>query len=336
MLQLKNSTPFAGAIALLPDTQGVDTVFAIVKATFALTEALSVAEQQVPIVPTDQYYGDPTASSVRAPSDICLGKPGTDVVLMGSAFAPGGRATWGMDVSLAVGPLSKTVRVSGDRIWEAGPAGAVVTHVAPFERMPLVWERAYGGVDETENGPVAHAGNPAGCGFRGPRTLTPVHGALLPNLEDPAAPIMSPSASPPPACFAPIASHWEPRRSYAGTYDDAWQSARAPYLPQDFDSRFFQVAPAGLSTSGHLRGGEWVHASGVTANGLLQFQLPAIAIDVCFRLGRRDEERRALLDTVIIEPDVGRVIMVWRATLTCDKRALRVREVETRLATHVA
>jgi hypothetical protein len=331
MLQLKNATPFAGAIALLPDAQGVDTVFAVVKGTFALDSRLAPAEAQVPIVPADQHYGDPATSSVRAPCDICLDKPGTDVVLLGSAYAPGGRAAWSMDVTLTAGPLSKTVRVWGDRVWDAGPAGAVVAHVAPFERMPLVWERAYGGVDETEKGPVAYGPNPAGRGFRGPRSAAPLHGRPLPNLEDPAALIVSPSASPTPACFAPVAPHWEPRRSYAGTYDATWQASRAPYLPSDFDSRFFQIAPRGLSAGTYFRGGEWVQAIGVTPNGLLQFQLPTIDVGVRFRLSGGDQQRRADLDTVIIEPDLGRVIIVWRAALPCDKKALKVREIETTL-----
>ena len=38
-----------------------------------------------------------------------------------------------------------------------------------------------------------------------------------------------------------MAPHWLPRRAWAGTYDDAWRISRAPYLPADFDARFFQL-----------------------------------------------------------------------------------------------
>ena len=47
---------------------------------------------------------------------------------------------------------------------------------------------------------------------------------------------------PAPACLAPIAEAWEPRRSFAGTYDAAWQQGRAPYLPTDLDPRFLASA----------------------------------------------------------------------------------------------
>src|SRR3712207_9360361 len=78
------------------------------------------------------------------------------------------RSAWQMDVRVSVGPASKTVRVFGDRVWDAGPAGAATKWVAPFERMPLVWERAFGGADQTDRGPTADPRNPVGTGFRAP------------------------------------------------------------------------------------------------------------------------------------------------------------------------
>ena len=39
----------------------------------------------------------------------------------------------------------------------------------------------------------------------------------------------------------------------AGTYDDQWQTRRAPYLPEDFDARFFQLAPTGLVAASILK-----------------------------------------------------------------------------------
>ena len=48
-----------------------------------------------------------------------------------------------------------------------------------------------------------------------------MQGLPVPNLEDPAAPLQQIGQTPAPACFAPIAPSWLPRRSYAGTYDEA-------------------------------------------------------------------------------------------------------------------
>lgn len=331
MLQLKNDTPFAASVALLPDATGIDTLYTVVKGTFTVGRSVGLADEQIPVSFADQHHGDPAASSVRVPSDLCLGKPGTDVVLIGSAWAPGGKPTWSSDVSLTAGTVAKTVRVFGDRVWDSGPGGSSVRYVTPFDRLPLVWERAFGGSDETDRGPVLEPRNPVGCGFRAPRSTRPVAGLPLPNLEDPAALITSPSDTPQPSCFAPIASHWEPRRSFAGTYDEAWQNSRSPYLPADFDARFFQIAPFGLTASAYFQGGEWIDVRGATPDGALQFQIPALRLKITYRLDSGEEKRPAVLDTVIVEPDATRLTLVWRASFQCDKKALRTKEVEASL-----
>jgi hypothetical protein len=331
MLQVTNTTPFRASIMLLPDREGVDTLFTVIKATFAIGDSLTPAEEQEPVTLVDKHYGDPAMSSVRVPSDVSLQKPGTDVLLTGSAWAPGGTPTWQTDVSVTVGPLMKTVRVFGDRVWQAGAAGAVMTWVAPFERMPLVWERAFGGSDQTEKGPTAEWRNPVGAGFRAPNGAKPLSGLPLPNLEDPAAPISSWKDAPAPAGFGPVAAHWLPRRTYAGTYDKTWEQSRAPYLPHDFDPHFCQVAPVGLVTPQHLRGGELVDLRGVNASGTLRFLLPEVRLSATYRLDSQAERRPGTLDTVIIEPDARRIVMVWRAALACDKKALKVKEVKVAL-----
>jgi len=198
--------------------------------------------------------------------------------------------------------------------------------------MPLVGERAFGGTEGTDRGPVAGPRNPVGRGFRPSGTGKELRGTPLPNLEDPAAPLTAPRDTPPPAGFAPIAAHWEPRRSFAGTYDAGWQASRAPYLPTDFDARFFQLAPHPLVAGRYLQGGELVDVRGATPNGTLQFQLPALRVHVDYRLGRNSQSRPAVLDTVIVEPDESRLVLVWRAALRCDKEVLKVEEVEPTVA----
>jgi hypothetical protein len=331
MLQLRNATPFKAMILPLQNVEGVDTVFTVVKATFSLGDRIGLAEEQVPVSLADKHYGDPVASSVRIPSDVSLGKPGTDVLLIGSAWAPGGRPTWQMDVSVVVGQVGATVRVFGDRVWDAGHAGATMSWVTPFTRMPLVWERAFGGTDETDRGPVTEPRNPVGVGFRSPRGTKPLAGMPLPNVEDPSALISTWKDTPTPAGFAPLAPHWEARRVHAGTYDDAWKQSRAPFLPTDFDPRFFQLAPRPLVASGYLRGGEPVDVRGATPAGVLRFELPAMTPQTTYRLDRGSERRPTVLESVILEPDAERLVMVWRSAFPCDKRMLRLKEVHVAL-----
>ena len=145
--------------------------------------------------------------------------------------------------------------------------------------------------------------------------------------EDPADLVTSVKLHPAPACFAPICGHWEPRLSYAGTYDELWQQERAPYLAKDFDPRFFQLAPPGLAAPGYLQAAEWIQVQGATPSGLLRFQLPPARIEVTFVLDGAPQPVPANLDTVLIEPDENRVVLVWRAAFRCDKKALRVNEI---------
>src|SRR5207247_10961475 len=104
MLQLSNTTPFKGTIYVMPDAEGIDTVFSVVKATLVLGERLSLAEKQLPMTLADEYHGEPGKTSIKAPSDVSLTKPATDVLLLGTAYPPRRRPTTQADVSPPAGP----------------------------------------------------------------------------------------------------------------------------------------------------------------------------------------------------------------------------------------
>jgi hypothetical protein len=330
MLQLKNPTRFAATLFSSPDPEGVETLFAIVKGTFTLGPRVEEAEKQTPIVMADRFHGDPLKTSIAEPGDISLAKPGTDVLLFGHAYGPGGRPTRQSEISLRLASIEKHIAVFGDRRW----SGTVLTRIGapePFERMPLVWERAFGGTETLSGDPPRSDGderNPVGAGFRSRTSGRKLEGIALPNLEDPGRLISSPGDRPAPVGFGAVAPHWKPRPKYAGTYDEAWQRNRAPYLPKDFDPRFLQIAPADQQVPGYLKGGEPVEVAGATPSGVLRFNLPSRRVEVLFRLDSGVERRSANLDMVILRPDESRLVLVWRAALACDKRLLKVREVE--------
>jgi hypothetical protein len=332
VLQFKNRTPFLGTINLFPDADGVDTLFAIVKGTFVLGGGETIAAEQVPVSVQPKYHGDPASSSLESASDLSLMKPSTDVLVTGYAYAPQGRVVRAMDVGVAVGSTQHVIRVFGDRVWVRNGPTYAPTPPEPFETMPLVWERAFGGRDETESGVSEEPRNPVGTGYRASAGESPVDGAALPNLENPLDPILTWKQHPDPVCFAPIPANWEPRRSYAGTYDDHWQNQRAPYLPEDFDPRFLQNAPAPLVTPQPLQGGEPVRLVGFHPEGVLEFKLPSTRPRVRFNVNGTVEERPVMLDTVLIEPAMGRLQLLWRAAIACDKKVLKIREVEATVA----
>ena len=48
MLQLKNGSPFAAHIAVLPDPDGIDTLYVTIKATFSLGAKVELVDPQPP------------------------------------------------------------------------------------------------------------------------------------------------------------------------------------------------------------------------------------------------------------------------------------------------
>lgn len=328
MLQLADGTPFVSTLSLLQDPQGIDTLYVVVKGTFTLGPAVTVAAAQQPLQMADVPWGEPGASSLRYASDIHPAKPATDVALVGSAHAPGGRPVTELDTLLAVGPLRKQVRVVGDRLWTGRALGPALGPAQPFTTMPLTWERAFGGVhvlDQDKGKVKAVEENPVGAGFRARRRRDELKGLSAPNLLDP-------DDAERPAGYGFIAPHWQPRRSYAGTYDDAWQRTRAPILPADFDPRFFNAAAPGLVADGYLEGGERVKLANLTPDGRLSCTLPRCRFDLAVRIAGRSERPALNLETVLLEPDDERLSLLWRAAVPCDKQALRIEQVRLELA----
>lgn len=330
MLQLKNNTPFAAQLALFPNQHGVDSLYIIVKATFNIGKQWTLADEQKPPQGEDEYYSDdPATSSIKNASDMHIGKPSTDIIMLGHACPPGGNKVRQMDVNLSVGQVNKTIRVIGDREWNNGTIGPAI----PFTAMPLVYEKAFGGIHKKDGNIIAgEARNPVGCGFSGKRKSKELNGLPLPNLEDPRKLLQYAGDIVTPAGFGFISPSWQPRVSFAGTYDEHWQKKQAPYLPEDFDLRFFNMSHPELVYPGYLLGGEPVHISGVQAERALQFNLPTVALSADVYFNSRSEQPVFNLETLLIKPDNLQLSMTWKAAMPCDKETLKIREVSINLS----
>ena len=237
MLQLNNRTPFAAKLALFPNQQGIDTLHIFVKATFNIGGQWTLTDEQKPPTGADEYWSDdPATSSIKYASDLHIGKPTTDVIMVGHAWAPQDTQVSQLDVALSVGHVRKYIRVFGDRQWDNG----YISSPLPFNAMPLVYEKAFGGIHNMDAKTVAgEVRNPIGCGFAGKRKVKEMNGLSLPNLEDPKQLLQRIGDVVNPAGFGFLSPNWQPRLSFAGTYDEQWQTKQAPYLPGDFDLRFF-------------------------------------------------------------------------------------------------
>jgi hypothetical protein len=317
---IENKTPYAFEPLHLLDEEARPLLVTVVKATFAIGAdgRCAVAEQQLPLNLEGEPFGeDPELSSYKYEPEVAFFKPSTDVVLNGHAYAPRAGTTQTL-VSFRVGPVQKQARVSGDRVWFRVAGQVSATGPIEFERIPLQYERAFGGWDRTHPDVARHTfepRNPVGASYRAGGKFE--EGVRLPNLEDPKAPIRSYGDRRTPTAFGFVSPHWQPRAALAGTYDERWQKDRSPLLPKDFDRRHLSAASPGLVAPAYLRGDETVVAIGVTPAGSLSFALPGATppdVRVAVRDGA-DRRLRTNLDTVIVEPDEMRVLLFWRAHL---------------------
>ena len=327
MWQLDNRTPFAAERTWTRGRDGAEIWLVAVKCTFDIEPdgSTQIAPQQPPVTMAPEYM-DPAApaqSSLKYDMDLVRTKTTTDVVVLGHVYAPHGRPATQVEAGFRVGPVIKRVRVTGDRVWRSGSISAPQA----FTRMPMIYERAYGGFDPGTRGtssPQWDVRNPLGTGFG--LSASSLEGVPLPNIEYPDHAVTRWKDRPEPAGFGPICAHWQPRAGYAGTYDETWERERLPLLPDDFDDRYYQCAPLDQQAPAFLKGGEPVVLLNLTPGGELRFTLPRVFLgfETFFLTGDRERHDRPRLHTVIIEPDFPRVSLVWHTALACHPKVYKL------------
>jgi hypothetical protein len=308
MFDPRRQSRFAHQLYPVYGRGGSELLVIVLKASFRLSSGRAARPTtSLPIFASDQRLPN---GATRYPGDVALTRGGTDVVCLGTAYAPRGEPAQSFEVSLQVGSVSRAARVFGRRLWRRDVRDRRAFAPTPpekFTSLLLGWEHAFGGVGVAEN--------PVGQGWQGENPAV-YEAAELPRIEDPKALVTRPGDRPAPVGFGAIPSHWRPRSLYGGTYDGAWKRTRAPFLPDDFDDRFFQAAAPGLTTATHLKGGEPIRLVNLTRSGLLETRVPRVAPRILV-----DRRRHTpTLDLVVIEPDEDRVTLTYRATVDVTGR----------------
>lgn len=332
-MELLNATGMLAGYTMGMQPSGRELLVVVVKGTFAIpkgAEEPGLAKEQVPLVEADTFTGEPGLSAPVYESDYSPVKPRCDVLLLGSSYAPYGMAAGRVRVSLRVGPMHKQFDVVGNRVWVGDIFGVAATEPEPFTVMPISYDTAFGGVDNLDPDPNKHEAylsNTIGRGFYPKSSAGLINGKPLPNTEEPGKPIASPKGAYNSMGFGPIGRAWQPRPKYAGTYDQDWIDNVFPFLPADFDERYYQCAPLDQQID-YLRGGEEVVLQNLTPQGRTSFRLPRVDVPVTFYFKNYEEkEVSAVGDTLIIEPDLGRFVILWRASLPLRKNMFEVGQV---------
>jgi hypothetical protein len=329
MTLLENRSLFAAELFAFPDTEGQEISLLVVVATFEVNEngGLEPITPQPPVRVADEHFGDPALSSVRYEADVALKKHFVDMLVNGSAHAPKGRPARSVTVGLYIGDIHKKLVVHGDRKSGSLLTGRAMSIPKPFVTMPIVYERAYGGTDTRASNPKRHKiyrWNPIGVGYRGIWSQDPSIQTHVPNIEY--AGHRPKFMKKGPAGFGVIGRSWSPRLEFAGTYDQQWIDTQWPLFPTDFDVRHYQSAPADQQSK-TIRGGEEVRLLNMTPGGEWRFRLPSVKIPVRLLFDDREIETSPRLDTVIIEPDIGRLMLTYRVAMAVERNRPPLREI---------
>jgi hypothetical protein len=206
--------------------------------------------------------------------------------------------------------------------------------------------------------------NPVGLGYAERWHLQAAHLSHLqgPRIERPNQPFnadlfwkVANGKVPPiePAGLGCIGRAWLPRRALIGEIDTTkqWQEDEVPNLPPEFDFGYWNAAPRDQQCA-HLQGDECFilanlcdsdhPASTTNANGdsLLRFKLPGTVLYLALEDAQgRIAARPLVIDTVLIDPEQGRIDLTWRAVVStqielinAELRAAHTQEQRQQLA----
>ena len=332
-MNLTNATKFPAAYTMGMEPSGRELLVVAVKATFTIPMdgRVSVpAKKQVSLVEADVFAGEPGGSAPLYECDFAPKKPKCDVILNGTAYAPGGKPAEVVPVMLQVGSMSKSFNVVGNRAWVKDVFSWKATRPVPFAEMPISYANAFGGRDVSDPDETKHRwyeANHAGIGFHTNLYARLVEGKLLPNTEEIGKPVEKPDGKYRPMALGPIGRAWEPRYKLAGTYDQKWLDDVCPFLPADFKDEYYQCVPRDQQIP-YLKGGEEVVLVNLLPSGTLRFQIPELQIPVSFfHKDSGPAEIPAVCDTLTIEPDLGRYQMTWRSTIPLRRNVFEIREI---------
>jgi len=223
------AAPGSEAAAVAWRFEGALHLTIVAKATFRLVNEKPMTRVDPrPILWADQHHGNSPVASVRWPSDVAPRVPKPQVIVAGSACS-GGAPTSSLVVRLGV--------FAGSQI--ALHKELRVVSPEPFTKMPLLYEKAFGGVGCAEN--------PIGVGADGE--------AERPSLVHPTDPGR-------PAGLGVIGASWPARRRRLGETPRRVLEAPIAEIPAGFDWAYFQAAPEDQLVFG-LRGDEWIVMDGL-------------------------------------------------------------------------
>lgn len=328
-MQIWNQMGYPHQFTMGMDKAGHEWIVVVVKGTFDFPASpgglVQKSTEQVPLVMADTHTGAPGYSATLWETDFAFRKPRCDIVGNGCAYAPNGRPAERVPVGIKVGNWSKLFEVVGHREWRSIGPVFTATSPQPFLKLPISYDVAWGGVDRLDPEdklPASYKYNPVGTGWSRTKNQRHIPGLRLPNTQGVGEDIRSPFGDYKPMSFGPMGRGWPGRIEFGGTYDQNWIDNVFPFLPPDFDERYFQMAPPDQQIDAP-RGGEEVVLVNLTSEGRESFRLPQTILPVRLFKGRQTAfEGDVSPDTILFDLEARRFSMVWRLSHRIERTVL--------------
>jgi hypothetical protein len=155
--------------------------------------------------------------------------------------------------------------------------------------------------------------------------------APLPSVEYRDSRFKRPGKDRRPAGMGFIPPGWRQRARFAGTFDARWEKTRRPLLPEDLDERFYNAVPEDQVLDPKLAGEERLALLRLHPQAeMVPLDLPRLAFLATFRVRDAQHPLPMVADTVLVEPDEGRLAISYRASFPIGDDGLRLRCVEFR------
>lgn len=332
--QVKNHTAFPSQYYQMLDV--TDQVFHVVvcRQTFNLRKidnegCLVLADEQSPLVASDQFYGDLNVSSIIQESDFAPYKPKCDILFAYAyGYVPGGEASPRWPVAVHIDAWQKQIAVTGQRKLRRTDTGSLqLTEPEAATQIPICYEKAYGGTNpwpvEDPDPEQSHSEprNPIGCGYLNEQWLEQcqLNDFPAPQLEAFERPYTANTPDYPVIGLGALGRHWLPRLTKAGTYDEAWKAQRWPYLPLDFDFGYWNCAPDDQQID-YPQGGEIVTLINLNPQSpTVNFRLPKFTVKLLLHLEAGIPLFKDMnVDTLLFDMKNFQLIVVQRALISAS------------------
>lgn len=273
--------------------------------------------------------------------------PVFEVITLGAAH--GGRHG-SQVVELSVGEHRQRLLVFGDRWWVRSGDQVIPCQPAPFDQLPLGWDRAFGGscecwIDSESAIDLEHPMNKVGRGFDAEKLARDLGSAFrapagfprlpahyrrpLPNLEDPRCPIRRWEDEPRPYCWATIPTDIGVHMQRA--FDHMRSTGQALAEDEMLRMVYHRAHPDWIipvPTAGAL-----VTLRGMTPEGVWSFALPRLRVLADYQLGDRSGTRELVPQMLVLLAHELRFYVVYRHFFTMQpssgtQRSFRIRTEE--------